>query len=298
MSLPILRQIGSALRNLNPSEVREQAEHPVSFGVLASDDEVAVDVFSALIPPDCSEERRRQSGRHIVRVASEADFEKCDLGLAEPGVPHPQHFYRFDRLKPSESLEALAADNEERWLPLARQFPGLRGPVVDSIIWKVSKENALFTVATALPNIVPHLGVIPWAAGEFASDTAFLTMNQVRMAFLIAAASDADIGYSEQKGQIGSIVAAAFGWRAIARELVGKIPAGGGLVSKGLVSFAGTYAVGKGLEQYFRLGRRMTRDEHRRFYREALEMGRETVDHLVSRARRTTRQASVAPSAD
>jgi uncharacterized protein (DUF697 family) len=106
-------------------------------------------------------------------------------------------------------------------------------------------------------------------------------MNQVRMAFLIAAASDGDIGYSQQKGQIGSIVAAAFGWRAVARELAGKIPLGGGLISKGLVSFAGTYAVGKGLERYFRIGRRLTRKEKREFYAEAFEKGRSAVEKMV-----------------
>ncbi len=298
MSLPILRQIGSALRNLNPSDVRGQTDRSVTFGVLASDDEVAAEIFTALIPADCTHAQVHESGRHIVRIASEADFQSCEVGLAERGVPHPAHFYRFDRMKPQESLETLLADQEEHWLPLAKTFPGLRPHVIESIIWKVSKENALFTVATALPNIVPNLGMIPWAAGEFASDTAFLTMNQVRMAFLIAAASDSDIGYKEQKGQIGSIVAAAFGWRAVAREMAGKIPAGGGLVSKGLVAFAGTYVVGKGLEQYFRIGRRMTRAERRRFYSEAMEKGRHAVEQMVLRARRTPRQASAAPSAD
>ena len=40
----------------------------------------------------------------------------------------------------------------------------------------------------------------------------------------------------------------AFGWRALARELVGHIPLGGGLIPKGAIAYAGTYVVGKGLE--------------------------------------------------
>ena len=97
-------------------------------------------------------------------------------------------------------------------------------PVIDQYIGNVSRENALFSLATALPDIVPNLLSLPWAIGEFASDTAFLTGNQIRMTFLIAAASDHDVGYREQKGQIGSIVAGTFGFRAFARELIGKIP--------------------------------------------------------------------------
>jgi hypothetical protein len=110
-------------------------------------------------------------------------------------------------------------------------------------------------------------------------------MNQVRMAFLLAAASDRDIGYAEQKGQIGSIIAAAFGWRALARQLVGKIPAGGGLVSKGLVSFAGTYAVGKSLDRFFRFGQELTRDERKEYYDHAYDRGRSAVQEIVDRFR-------------
>ena len=233
MALPVIRQIGTALRNLNPSEVRALADRPVTFGVLAADEAIAGEIFRCLIPHDSSEAQMRRAGKHIVRIATEADFARCDVGFAESGVPHPANFFRFDPMDRQGSIEAMLEDREDDGVPLARVFPGLRDAVIDRIIWKVSKENAVFTVATAVPNIIPTVAMIPWAAGEFASDTAFLTMNQVRMAFLVAAASDGDIGYSHQKGQIGSIVAAAFGWRAIARELAGKIPAGGGLISKG-----------------------------------------------------------------
>jgi hypothetical protein len=227
-----------------------------------------------------------------VRVATEADFARCDVGFAESGVPHPANFFRFDPMDRKGSIEKLLDGREDDGVPLARVFPGLRDAVIDRIIWKISKENAVFTVATAVPNIIPTPALLPWAAGEFASDTAFLTMNQVRMAFLVAAASDGDIGYSYQKGQIGSIVAAAFGWRAIARELVGKIPAGGGLISKGLVSFAGTYVVGKSLERYFRIGRRLTRKEKRQFYAEAFDKGRSAVEKIVRRTNPSTAAAS------
>ena len=83
--------------------------------------------------------------------------------------------------------------------------------------------------------------------------------------------------------QIGSIVAAAFGWRAAARELVSKVPAGGGLISKGLISLAGTYVVGKGLDRFFRIGRRLSREEKNRLYSEAYERGRDVVGGLVHR---------------
>ena len=51
---------------------------------------------------------------------------------------------------------------------------------------------------------------IPWAVTEFASDTAVLTMNQIRMAFLIAAASDRQVGYRQQKSEIATVIGSAF----------------------------------------------------------------------------------------
>jgi hypothetical protein len=288
VSLPILREIGVALRNLNPNDVRRLADRDFTLGVLAIDEAVWAGIVSCLIPQDTSQAKTHEAGRHILRMAAESDFERCEAGLSEPGLPHPSHFYSFDYYNPSKSLDALLEGHEDLWLPIGRRFPGTRDQVMEKIIWKISKENALFTVATAVPNIVPIWLTVPWAAGEFASDTAFLTMNQVRMAFLIAAASDRDIGYQAQKTQIGSIVAAAFGWRAMARELVSKVPAGGGLVCKGLISFAGTYAVGKSLERLFRFGRGLTRQERRRHYDDAYERGRAVVQEIVQRVTRRT----------
>jgi len=271
------------------------ADRSITIGVLAADDAFAADIFSFLLPPELSDERAREAGKRILRIAEEADFGRSTFGLSEPGVPHPKHFYRFDRHDPEKAVKQILKAHPEDALALARWFPAFRVQTIEKIIWKVSRENALFTVTTAMPNVVPSIISLPWAAGEFASDTAFLTMNQVRMAFLIAAASDSDVGYGDQKGQISSIVAAAFGWRGLARQLVGKIPAGGGLVSKGLVSFAGTYAVGKSLEKFAQHGAHLTREERKRHYGEAYERGRGVVEAIVDRVLRREREAPASP---
>ena len=165
-------------------------------------------------------------------------------------------------------------------LALARQFPAFRKPVVDGIVQSVSRENALFAIATALPNVVPNLVELPWAFGEFASDTAFLTANQVRMAFLIAAACGKDTGLSHQKAEMLSIVASAFGWRALARELAGKIPLGGGLIPKGAIAYAGTYAAGKSLEYLYNVNEPYAKEQRREVYRDALERGKQVAESL------------------
>ena len=147
--------------------------------------------------------------------------------------------------------------------------------MVEHIIHMVARENALFTIATALPNIVPNLIELPWALGEFASDTAFLTTNQVRMAFQIAAACGKEVGLGEQKGTVLGIVGGAFGWRALARELVSHIR---GILAADLslggvvIAYAGTYLVGKSLEFMLVQDRPHTNEERERIYQEGLSM--------------------------
>src|SRR5207249_4076238 len=182
----------------------------------------------------------------------------------------------------ARTIKEILDQRSEIGLPLARHFFPFRRPVINQVMFTISRENALFALATALPNIVPNLIELPWAIGEFASDTAFLTMNQIRMSFLIAAASDSLIGYREQKAEIASIITGAFGFRAIARELVGKIPFGGGLIPKAAVAFAGTYVVGLSLERYHRAGYGLTRQERRDEYEQALRYGRTVAEVLLA----------------
>ena len=140
-------------------------------------------------------------------------------------LPPPARFLRFSPDRPMRTIHQVLHHRRDLAIPLAVHIQPFREEVSHRIIKKVAKENALFALATALPDIVPFLS-LPWAIGEFASDTALLTANQFRMAFLLAAANDRDIGYREQKAEVVSIMMGAFGWRALARELAGKIPLG------------------------------------------------------------------------
>ena len=159
-------------------------------------------------------------------------------------------------------------------LALARRYPAFRKYVVERTIEAVARENAFFAIASALPDVIPSFVELPWAFGEFASDTVFMTVNQTRMAFLIAAACGNEVGFAAQRMEIAAIAAGAFGWRAIARELVGHIPFGAGLVPKASIAYAVTYALGKGLEKLHLTGAPHTRDESRVVYQDALEQGK------------------------
>jgi hypothetical protein len=75
--------------------------------------------------------------------------------------------------------------------------------------------------------------------------------------------------------------AGAFGWRAIARELIGVIPMGGGIIPKAGIAFAGTYVVGLSLERFYRIGEGMTPEQRKQAYRDALERGKAIATDLL-----------------
>ena len=211
--LQYLKQAKSALSLLNPDEVRRRAERPLVVGLVAEDSAAYAAMEDFLTPLAVSHDKRVQAMQSVHRACDPDIPEKYDLVLYEQGLPCPATAFTFFRDDPARTVEEIVRARDDLWLALARNFHPFRKPVVDRIVTSVARENAIFAVASALPNVVPNLLEIPWALGEFASDTAFITMNQVRMAFLVAAASDKQVGYNQQVAELISIAAGAFGWR-------------------------------------------------------------------------------------
>src|SRR5215467_4417723 len=274
--LAIQRQVSQALRNLNPAQIREQANQPLRIALVGPTPAELGEMETYLVPPHLSPQRRTAALGMLIRGGDP----ECDVEIYADSILCPAHGFSFSPDDPDACGKRILRQREELLVPLARHFFPLRNLAAHHIIRAVAKENALFSLATAIPDALPGLS-LPWAIGEFGSDAAFLTMNQIRMAFLLAAASDRAVGYREQKSEIASIIMGAFGWRALARELVGKIPFGGGLIPKAAIAWAGTFVVGNSLERLYRLGYGFTRAERRAVYEEAYEHGRQIAGMLL-----------------
>ena len=278
--MKLFKQARAAVSMLNAVEVRKRAEHPVHIGLVARSGSGYAEMEDLLLPASISGDARLDRTALVHRAGDATPPDSVDLVFYHPGVARDPGTYTLDPFDLESVVAAVMHDHEELALPLARQFPAFRRPLVERIIQAVARENALFAIATALPNVVPNLIELPWVFGEFASDTAFLTANQIRMAFLIAAACEKPVGFANQMAEIGMIVGGAFGWRAIARELAGKIPLGGGLIPKGAIAYAGTIAVGKGLEYWHRANRQYTAEEREQVYQQALDRGKSVAQSL------------------
>jgi hypothetical protein len=280
LALSVLKDIRRIYAGLNADEIRGSAYRDLNIGLMTSSEEGHLEMERFLVPWWLDDAARAEALKSV-HLVNGSDHNRFDFVLCEAGVPLPPNGYRFNPADTELMTRAIVADHHSLELAMARRFPLLRRPVADKIIHRISRENALFALVTALPNVIPSVIDLPWALGEFATDTAFLTMNQIRMALLMAAAHGRPIGYTEQKAQIAVIAAGAFGWRALARELVGKIPLGGGLIPKAAVAFAGTYVVGLGLEKVNRTGAGLSRDEKKDAYADAFAKGKEAVQELA-----------------
>ncbi len=284
MSIQVFQHVKDAIRKLDPEDIRKHTDRPLRVLLHADTERQYRDMESYLIPQDVSAAKRAQIRRQVYRASDGVATTSGDLaihfdasrplGAADSGV------FTFDPANPEATVHQILHQRPDLAIPLALHVLPFRQEVSRRMVKKVAKENAFFSLATAIPDIVPFIS-LPWAVGEFASDTAFLTANQIRMAFLLAAANDREVGYHQQRGEIASIIAGAFGWRALARELVGKIPWGGGLVPKAAIAYAGTRVAGMSLDRYYRLGRAYTRSERRVAYEDALERGRQLVGRMM-----------------
>lgn len=298
MSLGFWKQATSAIAGLSPDAVMHESERPFAVALIGSPAEVSW-MEDWLVPPSLNTAQQASARRRIYSIcvpltaSDRAWIERATIRIAAPAAlpPHSQElhamtrdYYPFHPDDAAHIAKAIAIAHPDLQLALGRNFPALRDAVISRIVQKTAKENATFAIVSALPNVIPNPIELPWAVGEFASDTVVITANQMRMALAIAAACDAPVGFGEQRGQVASILGSAFGLRAFARELAGKIPAGGGMAAKGAIAYAGTYTLGMGLARWNKSGNRPSSRERRLTYERALASGRQLVGDLVRKA--------------
>jgi len=279
MALSVLKDIRRIYAGLNADEIRGAAAQEITVGLMATNP-ATIRRMERFLAPAAASERDQARALQAVRTVTGSPS-RYNIVLCEPGIAVPRNGYAFESDDSGSLVNLIVAENPKIELALGHRFPVFRSAVASRIIGKISRENALFSLVTALPNVLPNMLELPWAVGEFATDTAFLTMNQVRMALTLAAIYGRPVGYTEQKIELAGIVGGAFGWRAIARELVGKIPLGGGLIPKAAVAFAGTYVVGLSLDKINRTGSGLSRQERRDAYADAFAKGKEAVRELA-----------------
>lgn len=284
MNLEGLANIRKAITTLNSKHVRELSERSLHVALVAASEESYRRMENFFLR-DLRPSRRRESAVQLERLTGSVAAQSYDLAVYDETFVAPPKALVFHPDRTRQFVEKTLSRHPELGIPLAKSFLPFRRPYVHHVIAKTARENALFSLATALPDIIPSVIELPWAIAEFASDTAFLTMNQVQMAFIIAAASDREPGYTHQKSEIATVIGSAFGWRALARQIVGKIPFGGGLIGKAAVAYAGTKVLGLSLDRLYEIGFTYSREERDHLYADAYRQGKKVAVRILSLVR-------------
>lgn len=290
-----LKQIWKAIGQLNPVRTVREAEKPFTLAIVGSSEQEISEVRKSLLGPSPSSQDVVCSAKVISAYLQPFDtgkirqVRKHTIVIAIKGAEaNLTDYFTFDLNSPGEAIVKAIADDrryQDFKLALAKCLPAFRLEIARSLIREVSLENAVFVITTALGNVIPSVIQPLIGIAEAAGDTVFLTANQIRMLFTIGSIYNVKVGYTAQWQEISSIIGAAFGWRSLARNLVSKIPFGGGLIPKGAVAYAGTMAVGEGVIFFYRTGRRMTRQEVSEAFRKAYSDAVGTVRSLVDKFR-------------
>ncbi len=178
-------------------------------------------------------------------------------------------------------------------LSLARHIPAFRPAVAAQLIADASWGNAKIAVVSALPGIIPFTDILLPATAV--GDMILLTKNQALLLLRIAAAYGLPVDLKARMRELLPVVGGAFGWRALARELIGLVPGGIGVAVKGSIAYAGTYTVGKAAAIFYSTGQPLSQSRLKQLYRDSLKEALIRVRGLLRRNKSSandTRQAA------
>ena len=124
--------------------------------------------------------------------------------------------------------KVIAGRLGEEAAPLAAQVPVLRRAVGEQLVASFARTNGLTGAAVFLGG----------------ADLPLLLRNQLRLLVRLEQAYGLDVDPRERVPEIGATVAAGLGLRALARELLDRLPVSEWVV-KGFVAYTGTRALGE-----------------------------------------------------
>jgi uncharacterized protein (DUF697 family) len=291
------------IKSINVSEVQRAAARHLRIALVGSEESRAAALASLAVDGDAKR----------IGTANEsslqAEIHQYDNISAESGFPQEPGFFDIildldrSRTEPVASGRVYTVTEIGGWdnvvprilddqpalsISLARTFPAFRNEAAARIIAQTSAVNAQFALLTGVAEQVPILGQIGLPVAAF-SDMIMLTKNQVMMTLKLAAIYGLDTDLKARGKDLLPIQGNAFGWRAVARELVGIVPVIG-FLPRAMIAYAGTQAVGRAMQFFYLTGEHVTGRHLRQLYLEAYTGSRGVVKQLAATVQKAKRQ--------
>ena len=258
-------KIWSLFRSLNVSDITEAAELPFHLALIGSEDHVRLLMarlaLETAAPRDLGPSGPADISAYVSRAATAAEVPPGSLSLeAEPLTASETAL--------AGAIAGIVAAHPELRISLARHVPAFRPAVTTQLIHDACKENAKLALLSALPGVFPITDFLLPATAL--GDMLLLTKNQGRLLMSVAAAYGKEVDLKARTRELLPVVGSAFGWRTAARQLIGLVPGGIGLVVKGAVAYAGTYTVGRAAALYYSTGQTLPASRLQQLYQDAL----------------------------
>ncbi|HTU82414.1 MAG TPA: hypothetical protein VMF61_09815 [Candidatus Acidoferrales bacterium] len=166
-------------------------------------------------------------------------------------------------------------------IAVGRRLPPLRETVAAKLTRDAAKNALRVSLASAVVDQLPVVGVVLGAfatAGDMVAITGIQTMLMLHIE--AAYGRDPDV---QRLWRLLPVIGGGFGWRTLARELIGLIPVAG-IAIKGAIAYAGTIVVGEGVTFFLENGHSMSAGQATRIYErtktEAMRISREFLAKL------------------
>lgn len=185
-----------------------------------------------------------------------------------------------DALKPRFFVHLVEACKGVE-IAVGRRLPPLRETVAAKLTRDAANNALKVAVASAVVDHIPVVGVV---LGAFASAGDMVAITGLQMMLLLhieaTYGQDPDV---QRMWKLLPVIGGGFGWRTLARELVGFVPVAG-VAIKGAIAYAGTIVVGEGVTFFLEHGDHMSKHQAAQIYErtkdEALRFARDLVGRL------------------
>jgi uncharacterized protein (DUF697 family) len=168
-------------------------------------------------------------------------------------------------------------------IAVGRRLPPLR----ETVAAKLTRDAANNALKVALASaVVDHIPVVGVVLGAFASAGDMVAITGLQMMLLLhieaTYGKDPDV---QRMWKLLPVIGGGFGWRTLARELVGFVPVAG-IAIKGAIAYAGTIVVGESVTFFLEHGSHMSKAQASQLYERTKADAMRYARSLIIRFRR------------
>lgn len=168
-------------------------------------------------------------------------------------------------------------------IAVGRRLPPMRETVAAKLTRDAANNALKVAIASAVVDHIPVVGIV---LGAFASAGDMVAITGIQMMLLLhieaAYGRDPDV---QRMWQLLPVIGGGFGWRTLARELVGFVPVAG-IAIKGAIGYAGTIVVGESVTFFLEHGKHMSKGDAAEIYNRTKEDAMRFARELIARFKR------------